>query len=80
MAVISQYHVSYLNDGAGEPCTGQTRLQGWDCSGDRLGSIKLDLLGAELPMGSSENKVRCQLQFYLNVGMANLPYGLQTRM
>ena len=49
--------VSYLNAGAGEPWTGQTRLQGWDCSGDRWGSIKLDLFGAELPMGSSKNKV-----------------------
>ena len=44
--------VSHLNEGVGEPWTGQTKLQGWDSSGDRLGSIKLDLLGAELPMGS----------------------------
>ena len=55
---------SYLNDGGGEPCTGQTRVQAWDCSGDRWGSIKLDLLGAELPMGSSKSKVRLQLHYY----------------
>ena len=52
------FHVSYLNDGVGEPWTGQTRVQGWDFEGLRLASIRLDLLGAELPMGSSKNKVR----------------------
>ena len=44
--------VSHLNEGVGEPWTGQTRLQAWDSLEIKLASIKLDLLGAELPMGS----------------------------
>ena len=46
----------YLNEGTGEPCTGQTRLALSDILDDNLASIMLDLLGLELPMGSEQKK------------------------
>ena len=53
----------YLNEGTGEPCTGQTRLALFDILDDNLASIMLDLLGLELPMGSEEEKY-CVIEFY----------------
>ena len=60
---------SYLNEGTGEPCTGQTRLALFDIFEDNLASIMLDLLGPELPMGSEEDHEMNMTFTNLNVGI-----------
>ena len=42
----------YLNEGSGEACTGHTKLHSEFSVGVNEGSIRLALLGAELPTGS----------------------------
>ena len=42
----------YLNDGTGNPCTGQIKLVSAENLGLRFGSIRLAFFGTELPIGS----------------------------